>query len=601
MIFTKIKPDYYRDSVLLMQIAQKVQKTDGVKSVAMMMATEANKGLLMKMGLLSEEGEAASPSDLIISINCDSEKIAKIALDKAVSYLENQNKEYKKNNIHGEKDYSTLQEAKKDNPNSNFSIISVPGEYAFAEARYSINNNLNVFLFSDNVSLEKEIILKNEAIANNKLMMGPDCGTSIIDGVPFGFANSVKRGSIGIVGASGTGIQEVSTLIDRVGYGISQAIGTGGRDLTNEVGGMMMIKGIDLLENDPATKIIVVISKPPAKKIAEKILERLRRCKKPVVLNFLGYEFNETINGISNAKLLEDVIPIIMGLLNGETINKDFDFWGNKKTLENELKRNVTKLNNTQKYIRGLFSGGTLCDEAKHIISEVVGETKSDLPHNMEFNQLISDKGLEFEKMRHHLTLDLGDDMFTIGRPHPMIDLTLRQSMILSAAKDPTTVAILLDVVLGYGSHKNPASELANTIIKAKEIANNNNRFLPVVAYVCGVESDPQSLSESISVLESAGAIVMPTNAQAAKMASLIALKEQTLNDYKILSMPNVREDNSLDKNSSLIGEEIEIINIGLKDFYNDLKNNGIKVHDVNWKPSPNINKNLIDKLTNII
>ncbi|MDP3446016.1 MAG: acyl-CoA synthetase FdrA [Ignavibacteria bacterium] len=599
MIFTQIKQDCYRDSVLLMQIAQKVQKIDGVKSAAVMMATEANKGILKKMGLLSEDEEAGRPSDLIISIKCDNAETAKTAIDKAISFLENKINEYEKNNIFDKKNYSTIQEAKIDNPGSNLSIISVPGEYAFAEARYSINSNLHVFLFSDNVSIDKEITLKNEAIANNKLMMGPDCGTSIIDGVPLGFANSVKRGFVGIVGASGTGIQEVSTLIDRVGFGISQAIGIGGRDLTNEVGGMMMIKGIDLLENDPLTKIIVIISKPPAKEIAEKVIERLKSCKKPVVLNFLGYKPNEIYEGISSAKYLEDVIPIIMRLLDEESISKDFDFWGDKATLEKQLKENVSKLNESQKYIRGLFSGGTLCKEANIIISDIVGENSTGLPKNMEINQLIDGKG--FEELSNHLTLDLGDDMFTIGRPHPMIDLTLRQNMILAAANDSTTAAIVLDVVLGFGSHENPARELADTIIQAKEIANNNNRFLPVVAYVCGVEKDSQSLSSSISVLESAGAIVMSTNAQAAKMVSLIAIKEQTLNKYKVVTMPSVKVDYSLDGNTSIIGEELEIINVGLKGFYTDLKNQGIKVHDVDWKPSFTTNKKMIDKLTSII
>src|SRR5580704_9603583 len=93
-------------------------------------------------------------------------------------------------------------------------------------------------IFSDNVPIAEEASLKHEARERGLMVMGPDCGTAIIGGVPLAFANAVPRGDIGIIGASGTGIQEVSTLIARAGRGVRHAIGTGGRDMHAEVGGL---------------------------------------------------------------------------------------------------------------------------------------------------------------------------------------------------------------------------------------------------------------------------------------------------------------------------------------------------------------------------
>src|SRR5690606_14776291 len=125
-----------------------------------------------------------------------------------------------------------------------------PGVYAAFEAFRALENNLNVMMFSDNVTVEDEIKLKDLAVKKDLLMMGPDCGTAIINGVGLCFANKIKRGPIGLVAASGTGLQEVTVLIDQFGGGISQAIGVGGRDLSKDVMGRMTLHAINALNAD---------------------------------------------------------------------------------------------------------------------------------------------------------------------------------------------------------------------------------------------------------------------------------------------------------------------------------------------------------------
>jgi FdrA protein len=189
----------------------------------------------------------------------------------------------------------------------NLALISVLGDYAAAEAIKALRPGLSVMLFSDNVSLAHEREIKTLAREKNLLVMGPDCGTAIINGMPLGFANVVRRGAIGVVAASGTGLQEVTCCIDQLGAGISQALGTGGHDLHESIGGISMLYGLDALSADPDTRVIVLISKPPAPAVAEKILARARAAGKPVVVNFLGARPEDmNVPGITPAYTLAD-------------------------------------------------------------------------------------------------------------------------------------------------------------------------------------------------------------------------------------------------------------------------------------------------------
>ena len=600
MIFIKIKEDYYRDSVFLMQLAQKILKKEGIKDSAVMMATESNKAILKKNGMLTSEAETAKPNDLIIAVDADNEQDAEAAFDSVFSMLENAGDSSASNGDSGEEKsrYITIQEAKQLNPASNFSIISVPGIYAAAEARHAINNGLNVLLFSDNVTLQQEIELKKEAIKLGKLLMGPDCGTAIIDGVPLGFANSVRRGEVGIVGASGTGIQEVITLLDKAGYGISQAIGTGGRDLSKDVGGLMMIRGIEILENDPQTRVIVVISKPPAHEVAEKVINRLKACSKPVVLNFLGYTPEKCPTGIRNAVLLEDVISEVAKSLD-EKFNQEIpDFWIEKNNLERIFTEQIKKLSPERKYIRGLYSGGTLCDEAQLVLEPIIGKIKSNIPVEMDADNRAEDDLYKINGIESHILLDLGDDEFTKGRPHPMIDMSLRKKMILEVARDPQTAVILIDVVLGYGSYDDPAAELSEAVREALVISDGS---LTVIASICGVDADSQSYTASVKKMTDAGAIVMPTNAQAARLSGLLVSDNKLSSSIKSNYVQFNIEKQDFGAVSKIIENEMEVINVGLKGFYHDLLSAGVKAHHVDWKPVSGGNPSIADKLSKIM
>ena len=298
----EIRKNTYYDSVTLMLISKEVEKINGVYKALVGMGTELNKELAQNLDISNDEINNLKPDDFFVTVLADDEIDIEEIMGKVDELLSQKREE-------AGSDYMppTLNSALRHEPESNIVVISVPGEYAADEARRALNNNLHVMLFSDNVSLKDERELKELACEKGLLMMGPDCGTAIINNVPLAFANVIRKGNIGIVGASGTGIQEVTTLLDRLGEGVSQAIGTGGRDLHDEIGGLMMLQGIEALKNDPQTEVIVLISKPPSNIIAEKIVEAVKDSPKPVVINFVGGD--RTIiekHGINGAISLED-------------------------------------------------------------------------------------------------------------------------------------------------------------------------------------------------------------------------------------------------------------------------------------------------------
>ncbi len=367
-------------------------------------------------------------------------------------------------------------------------------------------------LFSDNVAIEDEISLKNEAVERGLLMMGPDCGTAIINGAPLGFANAVRRGSIGIVGASGTGIQEISSLIDRYGAGISQAIGTGGRDLHEEVGGEMMLFAIDALAKDPDTSVIVVVSKAPAKSVADKVIARLERLDKPVVVQFIGESDLPTCGNITFAPSLAAAARIACeraGVKIGSEGRSDAQ-------IERIAAAESEKMSPQQKRLVGLFAGGTLAQEAWHLLS-AGGE--------MVYSNVALDRDQKIagdEMVDGHVLLDLGDDIFTRGRPHPMIEPSLRDEHVLALPNEDSVAVVLLDLVLGYGAHPDPAAGLSEAIAKVKEAYADRGAYLSVVASITGTPADPQGYLRQRERLEGVGAIVMDSNEQAAQLVDAI-------------------------------------------------------------------------------
>ena len=489
-----------------MSIANRVKSLKGIEEVSCLMGTPENKKLLTEVNLLTKEGEEAEPDDLLISISARRKEAIEEALKKIKKLLVE--KEVRKEE--GETFLpKSLDSALGQLPDANLVHISIPGKYVRWEAEKALEKGLNLFIFSDNVSIEDELELKKMARKKDLLVMGPDCGTAIINDVALGFANVVRRGNIGIVAAAGTGLQEVSCLIHKAGCGISQGIGTGGRDLSKEIGGITMLQGIKALEKDPDTKIIVLISKPPAEEVADRIIKEVKKSKKSFIINFLGTKPGEGTERIYFTSTLEETVHKAVAL-SKKKVYKPKVFSEKKEKIISLAKKESSKLKNRQKYIRGLFSGGTLCDEAMLILKDLIGDIYSNIP-------LKPSLKLKDSKVSQKNSLvDLGDDEFTKGRPHPMIDFTLRNERIIQEAKSPETAVILLDIVLGYGAHPYPANALAPAIEEAKV------RNVSVIASLCGTEDDPQDYGKQKRELEKMGVIIMPSNAQAARFTALV-------------------------------------------------------------------------------
>ena len=370
-------------------------------------------------------------------------------------------------------------------------------------------------LFSDNVSMEEEKKLKEYAVSKELLMMGPDCGTAVVNGLPLAFANVIHKGPIGICGASGTGTQELTILIDQLGSGITQALGTGGRDLKAEIGGLMFKQCLNALIADPDTKVIIMLSKPPADHVAKEILAIAKECNdhiKPVVVDFIGGDPNLPKEyGLTAAYNLEDAARKAVALSKGEPVPADMlDIDMPKAELEALIERETAKMAPTQKYYRGFFSGGTLADESMKLSIGKLGPIYSNIPLKPE-DKIENPLTAEYKE---NTCIDFGEDEFTEGKPHPMIDLTLRCERILRDAHDPTLAILQCDCVIGYGSNANPAEELSAAIAKAKEIAASEGRYISAICSIVGTEGDPQNLTETRKQLEAAGAIVVRSNAQ---------------------------------------------------------------------------------------
>jgi succinyl-CoA synthetase alpha subunit len=505
---SKVLRNFYRDSVSLMQLSARLDKLPGVTQASAIMASENNLALLREAGLLGAAVEAG-PNDLLIALAGESDAAVEAALAAAESAL-------REKVATGDGDGPRRQPPRSIEMGltamvgANLALISTPGDYAAAEAMKALRLGLNVLLFSDNVSLDREVALKRYAREHDLIVMGPDCGTAIINGIPIGFANVVRRGDIGAVAASGTGLQQVTCLIDRLGKGISQAIGTGGHDLHREVGGLSMLQGLAALAEDKDTRVIVLISKPPAEEVAGSVLEAAARAGKPVVVNFLGADPKLAQRpSLHMAGTLEDAALAAVALADGRTVDG--------AAREAPTIAVPDSLAPGQRYIRGLYSGGTFCYEASLLIGERLRPVHSNTPVGGAVALP------DVWRSRAHTLVDLGDDVFTRGRPHPMIDHRLRNERILAEAEDTEVAVIILDVVLGYGAHDDPAGEIVPVIEEAQARAARAGRRLAVVGFVCGTERDPQGLAQQESRLAQAGMLLAPSNAHSARLAMRIA------------------------------------------------------------------------------
>jgi FdrA protein len=512
-----IKLSLYNDSVTLMNIARELRAVPGVDDAALVMGTDANKKLLSQADLFPPQVESASSDDLIIVVKGDGASVAQ-AIDLAEKLLE---KGATRTAEVAERAPQSVRSAIHSLGSPNVTVISVAGQYAADEARQALAQGSHVLLFSDNVSLHDEIELKRYAVENGLLLMGPGAGTAILNGVGLGFANDVPRGNVGILSAAGTGLQEVSSLLAQEGVGISQGIGLGGRDLSDQVGGLMMFHALEALQRDPETKVVIAISKLPSTQIAARVEVELAAGEKPTVVMFMGGDdadpgANQS-GKVFRASTLHEASLIAAAISKGKSPEKALKGYNRKlKELKQKAKAMRSATQSGQKYLRGLFSGGTLCDETVLLWSQYVSPVWSNRPRSPDH------KLSDVHQSRGHCALDLGEEEFTVGRPHPMIDQDLRIRRIMSEARDAEVALIQLDVVLGYGAHPDPAGELAPVIAECMRISRSQDRELHMVVSVTGTDSDPQNLGRQREMLSKAGATVVESNAMAAHLAALI-------------------------------------------------------------------------------
>ena len=515
-----VRKDSYYDSVFLMLISTDVKKVPGISEAVVAMGTEMNRDLIAGMGLSDPAVAGATANDLIITVDAQSEEAVAAAQAKVDELLQ------KKRAAGAGASYrpGSLDAAVRFAPDANLAVISLPGEFAAREARRALKAGLHVMLFSDNVPIEEEVRLKKLALESGLLMMGPDCGSAIINGRPICFANVVPRGPIGIVSASGTGLQEVSSAIAKAGSGVSQALGTGGRDLKDErVGGMMTLACIEALGADPATEVIVVISKPPKASLTARVIDALERTGKPAVVHFVGAPASAgatTTPGVVGRTVrvaadLTEAARMATGLAGGSEYEpRVFDL--PDRDIDAIVRAESARIGADQKYLRGLFVGGTLTDEAVAVLSPVVGSIHSFDTADPAF--ALADP----HRSTGHTIVDLGEDVFTVGRPHPMIDPSTRIERIEREGQDPEVALLLLDCVLGYGSHPDPAGAMVPAIRAARAAADRRGGYLPVIASITGTDGDFQGLAAERGKLEDEGVVVMPTNYQAAMLAARI-------------------------------------------------------------------------------
>ncbi|MCC6111444.1 acyl-CoA synthetase FdrA [Limosilactobacillus fermentum] len=562
MLHTIIEKNSYHDSIVLMLLTNHLKEIAGVNNVQVMMGTPANKDIFKTGGLATPELDQATPNDMVVVVDVDDEALIDQVVAESKNYLEEQSQA--KEDEGTTERVRTWDKALEVGKGAPLALISIPGVYAAPEIERALDAGKHVFCFSDNVSIEDEARLKKLAHEKGLLLMGPDCGTGVANGIPLAFANRTRRGEIGIVGASGTGIQEVATTIHKLGGGVTNAIGTGGRDLKAAVDGTTLKDGVALLDQDPSVKVIVVISKPPAKEVRDSVMDLLRAAHKPVVVVFMGERPDHHEEGLYQAYTLEETAHLAVNLLNGQQ----------PTAVAEELPVPDVKLAEGQKNIKAYYSGGTLAYEAATMINDTVGLNAESGVDGAILNQ----DGYE--------VLDLGDDVYTQGRPHPMIDATVRKQMMTDAGQDPETAVILIDDVLGYGTHDDMAGELAPTIKKVIADAKAQGRELPVVATIVGTDLDIQDYAGQKKTLEEAGAVVCQSNAQAVKVAlALIGHPvEEVVKDVEPKKATNVTMPEVPESLRKLLTVD-HFVNIGVESFAKAIDENGGRAVQFDWQP----------------
>lgn len=544
MIHAFLKKGSFQDSVSLMLISRKLSEHPDVDEISVMMGTPANKSLLEATGFWSNLFDEATPNDICIAIRTDNNDTGIINV--ISEELEESLANLAKNQSSGQRlpKARRWESAKEKLASPNLLLISVAGEYAAELTETALEDDKNVMIFSDNVSIEDERRLKQKAAEKGLIVMGPDCGTSMIAGSPLAFANMLPKGVIGIAGASGTGIQELASQIALLDEGITHALGLGGRDLSIDVGGISALTALNMLANDPDTKVIAFVSKPPADEVRQKVLAAMKAINKPVVALFLGSKsVYEKDNNVYLTNTIDQAARLAVQLAHVEEHFAELPKVPNKK-------------------IAGLYTGGTLASEMALLLATELN-VEVDAKH---------DKGVMLQAEGHSV-IDLGDDFYTVGRPHPMIDPTTRQECIVKLSEQLDVGVLLVDLVIGYGAQKDPATSLAEAINKLRA---KRKEPIAVIATVTGTTQDPQNREAQVQILEEANICVVKSLPEASRLAvSLITPREEAVTEKPALL------------------EGVQVINAGLRGFAEDLQASGTPVVHYQWAPIAGGNKEL--------
>jgi FdrA protein len=506
-----------------MRLSEEAKKIKGIEDAAVVMGTATNKEILTKLGLLTEEGRAATDTDMVLAVKAESEAGVEKGLHQVEELI------LKPPETKG-RSYYSVDAALQAMPDANLAIVSIPGEYARNIVLRLLEKGISVHLFSDHVPPDHELELKQYAKSKGLLVMGPGAGTSLIGGRAVAFANVIKRGRIGIVAAAGTGLQEVSVLLSEAGLGVSEGLGTGGGDVKTKIGGLMMLQSIDALEKDSGTDTVVVVSKPPDSDVKRLMLNHIaQHTKKRYVTCFLGpesYEIPSEARGrVKGTKTLHAAFTEAVRSTEPSSESAVMKRFTQAQAELRAFCMEASKgLNAEQRYVRGLYTGGTLAYETLIILGRLIGEVHSNAPLDPRLKLPNSYRSFEDS------IIDLGEEEFTIGRAHPMIDPTIRRMRLVEEAQDPEVAVILMDIMLGYGSHSDPAGAMLEAVAEAKRTAKEDNRVLPILAHVCGTEQDPQPLSDQEEKLRNAEVHVFQTNAMMALAGAMIS-RRQTFGD----------------------------------------------------------------------
>lgn len=503
----KVHKNRYVDSVTLMSIGDKVMSLSGISNAEVQMGTPANTEVLEELGyVLSSD---IKPDDLVFAVTGQTQEKIEEAFKFAESLLSGGG------TMAGQRKYHDIGDIDLSADPYDIAQISLPGEYVLHEAKKALLIGMDLFIFSDNVPLEQELELKELGREMGRLVMGPDCGVGFINGVCLGAGSIMREGSIGIIAASGSGAQEVGSIIEKYGHGISNIIGTGGRDLYPEINGIEMLQAMKLMAEDNNTKVIVLVSKLAGLGVMNKILTEADKIQKAVVAIFLGsekslFEGHNVIPAFSLHEAAEKACKLI-----SEDV---VDLHLSKKDLQETAQSEYSRYDSNQKYFRGLFCGGTFTEEALIYLNENLSGVNLNSNLKTRFADKLRDRHISLG----HTILDLGAEDFTSEAPHPVFDPKLRAKRLEKEIGDPETAAILLDFITGPGVAQDPFSLVIETI---KKDMSNTGKHITYIANICGTEQDPQNIRENIRKLKECGVIVTQSNYESIRLAGAIINK----------------------------------------------------------------------------